>query len=94
MFRQMRRSRQELPEADVRAVLASPENTHGVLSVAGEGGYPYATPVSSSIEAQAARMRSTPTRGCVSSSSTRTMWTRSGTRPGIAVRSSSAGRFW
>lgn len=43
-FRKMRRSRQQLPEAACIAVLQ--ENTAGVLAVSGDGGYPYAVPLS------------------------------------------------
>lgn len=44
MFREMRRSRQALPQADCEAVLL--RGTNGVLALAGEGGYPYAVPLS------------------------------------------------
>lgn len=44
MFREMRRKRQSLSEAEQRAVLA--RNTAGVLALSGDGGYPYAVPLS------------------------------------------------
>lgn len=44
MFREMRRIRQIMPETDVLAILG--RNTHGVLSVTGDDGYPYGVPVS------------------------------------------------
>jgi len=44
MFREMRRSRQQLDDAEARAVLE--RGTHGVLALAGDDGYPYAVPVS------------------------------------------------
>ncbi len=43
-FREMRRKRQRLTEEACRAILA--RGTHGVLAVAGDGGYPYAVPLS------------------------------------------------
>ncbi len=42
-FRQMRRARQALNEADTRAILK--EGITAVLALAGEDGYPYALPV-------------------------------------------------
>ena len=44
MFRPMRRGKQELSQAEVDQILE--EGTSGVLAVAGEGGYPYAVPLS------------------------------------------------
>lgn len=43
-FREMRRKAQALSQEECAAVLA--RNSYGVLSVLGEGGYPYAVPVS------------------------------------------------
>lgn len=43
-FRPMRRSNQALPQAECEEVLA--RGTAGVLAVAGDGGYPYAVPLS------------------------------------------------
>lgn len=43
MFREMRRKKQELPEEACLEVLS--KGTHGVLSVSGDGGYPYAVPL-------------------------------------------------
>lgn len=43
-FRPMRRARQQLSEEECLAVLA--RNTSGVLAVLGDGGYPYAVPLS------------------------------------------------
>ena len=43
MFRQMRRARQLLPEADCAEILRTA--TSGVLAVNGDGGYPYAVPL-------------------------------------------------
>lgn len=44
MFREMRRSRQALPQEEVVAILD--RGTHGVLALAGDEGYPYALPIS------------------------------------------------
>ena len=44
MFREMRRKRQQLPEAEAVAVLE--RGSSGVLAVLGDGGYPYAVPLS------------------------------------------------
>ena len=44
MFREMRRSRQQLPEDEARAILE--RGSHGVLAVLGDEGYPYAVPIS------------------------------------------------
>ena len=44
MFREMRRKRQALSPGDCAAVLC--RGTSGVLAVAGDGGYPYAVPLS------------------------------------------------
>ena len=44
MFRAMRRRRQQLPREEAEAILA--RGTSGVLAVAGDGGYPYAVPLS------------------------------------------------
>ncbi|MBQ9091060.1 MAG: pyridoxamine 5'-phosphate oxidase family protein [Anaerotignum sp.] len=44
MFREMRRKKQLLPEAESREILA--RNTSGVLSLLGDGGYPYGVPLS------------------------------------------------
>lgn len=44
MFREMRRKRQLMSEEKVNAVLE--RNTHGILGVLGDEGYPYAVPVS------------------------------------------------
>ncbi|MDO5145663.1 MAG: pyridoxamine 5'-phosphate oxidase family protein [Eubacteriales bacterium] len=43
MFRKMRRFRQQLPEEEVIEILEQ-ENT-GILSVVGDGGYPYTIPI-------------------------------------------------
>ncbi len=43
MFREMRRSRQALPEAESLAILE--RGSHGVLAVLGDEGYPYAVPL-------------------------------------------------
>ena len=40
MFREMRRSKQELPRQETEAILR--RGTSGVLAVAGEDGWPYA----------------------------------------------------
>ena len=44
MFREMRRKKQALPEPECFAVLD--RNTAGVLALSGDGGYPYAVPIS------------------------------------------------
>ena len=44
MFREMRRTRQALPQGEIAAVLE--RGTSGVLALAGDGGYPYAVPIS------------------------------------------------
>ncbi len=44
LFRDLRRNKQQLPEEACRAILA--RGTSGVLAVAGDGGYPYAVPLS------------------------------------------------
>lgn len=44
MFREMRRSRQQLPEDEARAILE--RGSHGILAVLGDEGYPYAVPIS------------------------------------------------
>lgn len=44
MFRGMRRKRQQLTEAECIEILK--KNTSGVLAVSGDGGYPYAVPLS------------------------------------------------
>ncbi|MBO5490680.1 MAG: pyridoxamine 5'-phosphate oxidase family protein [Desulfovibrio sp.] len=44
LFRELRRKKQQLPEEACRAILA--RGTSGVLAVAGDGGYPYAVPLS------------------------------------------------
>ena len=44
MFREMRRKRQQLTEAECIKILK--KNTSGVLAVSGDGGYPYAVPLS------------------------------------------------
>ena len=44
MFREMRRKNQELSREEAEAVLR--RGTSGVLAVAGDGGYPYAVPLS------------------------------------------------
>lgn len=43
-FRKMRRNRQQLSEEECIAILE--KNTSGVLAVLGDGGYPYAVPLS------------------------------------------------
>lgn len=43
-FRKLRRFRQQLSETECREVLE--KNTSGVLAVSGDGGYPYAVPLS------------------------------------------------
>lgn len=44
MFREMRRKRQQLTEAECTEILR--KNTSGVLAVCGDNGYPYAVPLS------------------------------------------------
>ena len=44
MFREMRRKRQQLTNAECVEILK--KNTSGVLAVSGDGGYPYAVPLS------------------------------------------------
>ena len=44
MFREMRRKRQELSREEAEKILR--EGTSGVLAVEGDGGYPYAVPLS------------------------------------------------
>ncbi len=44
MFREMRRKNQALPREDCAAILG--RGTSGVLALSGEGGYPYAVPIS------------------------------------------------
>ena len=44
MFREMRRNRQILTQAECEAILAA--CTNGVLAVSGDDGYPYAVPLS------------------------------------------------
>ena len=44
MFREMRRNRQQLTEAECIEILR--KNTSGVLAVSGDSGYPYAVPLS------------------------------------------------
>ena len=44
MFRELKRKKQALSQADCAAVLA--RGTHGVLALAGDDGYPYAVPLS------------------------------------------------
>ena len=44
MFREMRRKKQALPLEECTAVLA--QGTAGVLALSGDGGYPYAVPLS------------------------------------------------
>ena len=44
MFREMRRKRQELSREEAEGILR--EGTSGVLAVEGDGGYPYAVPLS------------------------------------------------
>lgn len=44
MFREMRRKRQAISDGDTRAVLE--RGTSGVLALDGDGGYPYAVPIS------------------------------------------------
>jgi nitroimidazol reductase NimA-like FMN-containing flavoprotein (pyridoxamine 5'-phosphate oxidase superfamily) len=48
MFRQLRKKRQALPQAETVAILES--CTSGVLAVAGDDGYPYAVPLSYAYE--------------------------------------------
>ncbi len=48
MFREMRRNKQRLPEAETLAMLRS--CTSGVLAVQGDDGYPYAVPLSFAYE--------------------------------------------
>ena len=49
MFREMRRKRQQMPESEAIAILE--RGSHGVLAVLGDGGYPYAVPISYVYEA-------------------------------------------
>lgn len=44
MFREMRRKRQALPQEDCAAILT--RGSSGVLALLGDGGYPYAVPLS------------------------------------------------
>lgn len=44
MFREMRRNRQAMPEAEILEILR--RGTSGVLALSGDGGYPYAVPIS------------------------------------------------
>ena len=44
VFREMRRKRQQMAEAECVSVLE--KNTSGVLALSGDGGYPYAVPLS------------------------------------------------
>ncbi len=44
MFREMRRKNQLLPSEEIERILR--EGSHGVLAVSGDGGYPYAVPLS------------------------------------------------
>lgn len=44
MFRDMRRNRQQLPQEECLAILE--RGTCGVLALSGDGGYPYAVPIS------------------------------------------------
>jgi nitroimidazol reductase NimA-like FMN-containing flavoprotein (pyridoxamine 5'-phosphate oxidase superfamily) len=44
MFREMRRKKQQIPQAEAEAILRSA--TAGVMAVHGDDGYPYAVPVS------------------------------------------------
>lgn len=48
MFRTMRRSAQEIGEAECREILSG--GSSGVLAVSGDGGYPYAVPLSYACE--------------------------------------------
>lgn len=45
--RPMRRKDRQLSAADARAILA--KGTHGVLSVVGDGGWPYAVPMNYTV---------------------------------------------
>lgn len=49
MFREMRRKKQVLTEAEIIAILN--RNTSGVLALSGDEGYPYAVPLSYAYEA-------------------------------------------
>lgn len=44
MFRELRRKKQSLPDGEAIKILETA--THGVLAVLGDGGYPYAVPLS------------------------------------------------
>ena len=44
MFREMRRNKQALTAEEIAEILK--RNTSGVLAVNGDGGYPYAVPLS------------------------------------------------
>ena len=48
MFREMRRNRQQLTDEESRAILA--KTTSGVLSLAGDDGYPYGVPLSYALQ--------------------------------------------
>ena len=48
MFRPMRRFKQQLNQEESRAVLE--RGTSGVLALAGDGGYPYAVPISYALD--------------------------------------------
>ena len=49
MFREMRRNKQRLSPEETEALLAG--GSHGVLAVSGDGGWPYAVPLSYAYEA-------------------------------------------
>lgn len=51
MFREMRRTKQQLPESEAMAILDS--GSHGVLALLGDEGYPYAVPLSYAREGSA-----------------------------------------
>ncbi len=48
MFREMRRKRQQLTEAEARQIMAA--GTSGVLALSGDDGYNYAVPISYALE--------------------------------------------
>lgn len=50
MFRKMRRAGRELPEGQAKEILEN--GSYGVLALAGDGGYPYAVPLTMSMTAR------------------------------------------
>lgn len=54
MFREMRRKNQQMSDDEARDILAAA--TSGVLALAGEGGYPYAVPMSFAYDEESGRL--------------------------------------